>query len=40
VDLPLERGLYFITRRDQVQSPLVEAFYDFLKEYLHPAASL
>ncbi|MGB4504918.1 MAG: selenium metabolism-associated LysR family transcriptional regulator [Syntrophaceticus sp.] len=35
-ELPLERGLYFITRRDQVISPLVEAFYNFLKDYLHP----
>lgn len=35
-DLPLERGLYFITRRDQVISPLVEAFYNFLKDYLRP----
>ncbi|MDD2555925.1 MAG: selenium metabolism-associated LysR family transcriptional regulator [Syntrophaceticus sp.] len=33
-DLPLERGLYFVTRRDQVISPLVESFYEFLKEYL------
>ena len=39
-DLPLERGLYFITRRDQVLSPLVEAFYNFLKEYLRPYPSI
>lgn len=39
-DLPLERGLYFITRRDQVISPLVEAFYNFLKDYLRPYPSI
>lgn len=33
-DLPLQRGLYFVTRRDQVISPLVESFYEFFKEYL------
>jgi DNA-binding transcriptional LysR family regulator len=32
--LPLERGLYFVTRKDQVVSPLVEAFYNFFKDYL------
>ena len=39
-DLPLERGLYFITRRDQVITPLVEAFYSFLKDYLYPNPSI
>jgi DNA-binding transcriptional LysR family regulator len=32
--LPLERGLYFVTRKDQVVSPLDEAFYNFFKDYL------
>ncbi len=35
-DLPIERGLYFITRRDRALSPVMETFYCFLKDYLHP----
>lgn len=33
-DLSLKRGIYFATRQDKVVSPLIEAFEQFLKEYL------
>lgn len=33
-DLSLQRGIYFAILYDRVSSPLIEAFYQFLKEYL------